>query len=57
MKKELLSKLHLLKPKKNATTKLFTDDDKFLPLKVLPLPVKASETFTVVLNEQQALGF
>ena len=57
MKKELLSKLHLLKPKKSATTKLFTDDDKFLPLKVLPLPVKASETFTVALNEQQALGF
>ncbi len=57
MKKELLSKLHLLKPKKGATTKLFTDDDKFLPLKVLPLPVKASETFTVALNEQQALGF
>ena len=57
MKKELLSKLHLLKQKKWTTTKLFTDDDKFLPLKVLPLPVKASETFTSALNEQQALWF
>ena len=57
MKKELLSKLHLIKQKKGTTTKLFTDDDKFLPLKVLPLPVKASETFTSALNEQQALWF
>ena len=58
MKNAILSKLFLKKSKnKNQTTALFTDDDKFLTLKVLPLPVKNADTFTAVLNEEQALGF
>jgi hypothetical protein len=57
MANRILSKLFTKKDKKNQITKLFTDDDKYLTLKVLPLPVKASEVFTVVLNEEQALGF
>jgi hypothetical protein len=52
----ILSKLFAKKPKnKRQVTALFTDDDKFLTLKVLPLPVKNADTFTSVLNEQQAL--
>ena len=43
--------------KVDQTTKLFTDDDKYLTLKVLLLPVKASEAFVVAFNEQQALWF
>ena len=57
MANRILSKLFTKKDKKNQITKLFTDDDKYLTLKVLPLPVKASEVFTVALNEEQALGF
>ena len=54
----ILSKLFAKKPKnKRQITALFTDDDKFLTLKVLPLPVKNADTFTSVLNEQQALWF
>ena len=59
MKKELLEKLHLLKPnKKNTTTKLWVDDDDIINLKVLPLPVKdAEENLTAVLNEKIARAY
>jgi hypothetical protein len=59
MKKKLLEKLHLLKPnKKNATTKLWVDDDDIINLKVLPLPVKdAEENLTAVLNEKIARAY
>ena len=55
MQSKIISKFLKHETKRNQTTKLYTDDDKFLPLKVLPLPVKASEVFTVAMNEQQAL--
>lgn len=42
---------------KDLTTKLFTDSDKFLHLKVDYYPIKDVETFTIVLNEAQALAF
>ncbi|MBR4634315.1 hypothetical protein IKO50_05240 [bacterium] len=58
MANNILTKLFIKKPKnKRQVTALFTDDDKFLTLKALPLPVKNAEIFTAVLNEQQALGF
>ncbi|MBQ5945009.1 hypothetical protein IJL65_01000 [bacterium] len=58
MKKELLSKLHLLKPKKGATTKLWVDDDSIINLKAFPLPVKdAEENLTAVLNEKIARAY
>ena len=58
MKKELLSKLHLLKPKKGTTTKLWVDDDNIINLKVLPLPVKdTDENPTAVLNEKIARAY
>ena len=58
MKNELFYKLFSKRSKnKKQVTSLFTDDDKFLPLKVLPIPVRNAETFTAVLNEKQALGF
>ena len=51
MKNEILAKLFLKKSKnKNQTTALFTVDDKFLTLKVLPLPVKNADTFTAVFD-------
>ena len=56
MKNKILWKL-FNKKSKNQVTKLFTDDDKFLPLKVQILPVKDAETLNVVLNERQALWF
>ena len=53
MTNSILSKLFAKKPKnKRQVTALFTDDDNFLTLKVLPLPVKNAEIFTAVLNEQ-----
>jgi hypothetical protein len=55
MQNKIISKLLNKSTKKNQTTKLYTDDDNYLALKVLPLPVKEGESFTVALNEQQAL--
>lgn len=58
MKNKIISNLFYKKPKhKKQTTKLFTDDDKFLPLKVQYYPIKDNEILTVVLNERQALWF
>ena len=57
MQNKIIRKFFKNQVKKNQTTNLFTDDDKYLSLRVLPIPVKASETFTVALNEEQALGF
>ena len=42
---------------KNLTTESFTDNDKFLHLKVQYFPVRDVETFNIVLNDKQALGF
>ena len=57
MQNKIISKLLNKSTKKNQTTKLYTDDDNYLALRVLPLPVKEGESFTVALNEQQALWF
>ena len=58
MKKELLSKLHLIKPKKGTTTKLWVDDDSIVYLKAKHYPVKeADENLTVVLNEKIARAY
>ena len=58
MKNKIISNLFYKKPKhKRQTTKLFTDDDKFLPLKVQYYPIRDNEILTVVLNERQALWF
>ena len=57
MENKIIWKIFKKKAPKNQSTKLFTDDDKYLTLRVLPLPVKEWESFTVALNEQQALWF
>ena len=58
MKNKIISSLFYKKPKqKKQTTRLFTDDDNFLPLKVQYYPIKNNEILTVVLNERQALWF
>ncbi len=58
MKKELLSKLRLLKPEKGVTTKLWVDNDSIINLKAFPLPVKdVEENLTAVLNEKIARAY
>ena len=57
MKNKILEKIGIRKVKKSTTTKLFTDDDNLLNLKVLPLPVKEDNSQTVVLNEKIARAY
>lgn len=57
MKNRILEKIGIKKVKKSTTTKLFTDDDNLLNLKVLPLPVKEDNSQTVVLNEKIARAY
>lgn len=53
----LLTNISSGKKKKNQTTILGKSSDNFFNAKVILLPVKEGGKFTVVLNEEQALGF